>query len=111
MPKFERDKGKRGERLVVNALKEFFGEDIGRDLNDVYKKRGIDLLGTEPFVIQVKHYKNHVSLTKYKEIKSNEGEIALLVSWPSNRKDKPMVVMSLDDFKTLLPSILGDSDG
>lgn len=101
MGKFSREKGKRGERRVVNSLKHLF-KNIARDLNDVYKKEGIDLLRSGGFAIQVKHYAKHVSLSKYKEIKPKDDRIPLLVSWPTEKDEEPLVIMSLENFKRLL---------
>lgn len=102
MGKFSRDKGKRGERNVVIALRSLF-RDIGRDLNDVYKKEGIDLIRSGGFAIQVKHYAKHVPLTKFKEIQPKDDRLPLLVSWPTNKTEgEPLVIMSLEDFKKLL---------
>lgn len=104
MGKFSREKGKRGERNVVKFLR-FLFKNISRDLNDVYKKEGIDLLRSGGFAIQVKHYAKHVPLTKYNEIQPSEKDdrIPLLVSWPTTASEgKPLVVMSLEDFSRLL---------
>lgn len=101
MGKFQRDKGKRGERLIVTLLKPFF-PNVGRDLNDVYAKRGIDLVNTGNLAIQVKHYAKHVPLSKYDEIIPGEGQVAMLVSCPTDRESKPLVVISLDDFLRIL---------
>jgi hypothetical protein len=100
MAKFSRDKGKRGERLVVHKFRPIF-PDISRDLNDVYAERGIDLTNSGNFAIQVKHYQNHVPLSKFAEIVPGD-KIPLLVSWPTNNKDTPLVVLRLDDFIELL---------
>lgn len=101
MPKFSRDKGKRGERLVVQELRPLF-PNAARDLNDVYAKHGIDLIGTGKLAVQVKHYKQHVPLSKLNEIKPKDDEIPVLVSWPTNRKDKPLVALRLEDFIAIL---------
>jgi len=108
VPKFSRDKGKRGERLVANAFKPLFPH-AARDLNDVYAEKGTDLINTGKLAIQVKHYQNHVPLSKFKEIIPDEGFIPVLVSWPTNKVDVPMVCLTLDDFLEILyqPSIVG----
>jgi hypothetical protein len=104
MAKFSRDKGKRGERLVVQQLKPLF-PGAARDLNDVYAERGIDLTNTGNLAVQVKHYKNHVPFSKFKEIVPDENQIPVLVSWPTNRKDEPMVALRLSDFIAILQDI------
>ena len=104
MAKSQRDKGKRGERLVVDALRPVF-PDAARDLNDVYAKRGIDLIHTGKLAVQVKHYRNHAPISKLNEIVPGDGEIPVMVSWPTNRKDGPVVVLSLDDFTRILEDV------
>ena len=104
MGKSQRDKGKRGERLACSKLREVF-PFVGRDLNDIYNKQGIDLVNTENLGIQVKHFVNHASLSKLNEVKPRDGRIPVLISWPTNRKDAPAVVLSLDDFITILNDI------
>ena len=104
MAKAQRDKGKRGERLVVEALRAIF-PDAARDLNDVYARRGIDLIHTGKLAVQVKHYQNHAPISKLKEIVPGDGEIPVLVSWPTNRKDGPVVVLDLYWFVALLDDI------
>lgn len=101
MSKAQRDKGKRGERLVVAALRGLY-PDAARDLNDVYAKNGIDLINTGNLAVQVKHYANHVPLSKFKEINPPEGHIPVLVSWPTARGTEPMVCLKLDDFIGIL---------
>ena len=104
MGKSQRDKGKRGERLTVNALQAIF-PDAARDLNDAYAQRGIDLIHTGNLAVQVKHYKNHAPISKLNEIVPGDGEIPVLVSWPTNRKDGPVVALGLSDFIKILDDI------
>lgn len=103
MSKAQRDKGRRGEQMAVRALKPIF-PDAARDLNDVYAKNGIDLIGTGNLAVQVKHYQNHVPLTKMREIVPGE-RIPALISWPTNRIDDPVIVLKLSDFVRLAQDI------
>lgn len=108
MGKQQRDKGKRGERLAAHALRTLFTK-ASRDLNDVYAKRGIDLINTGNLAIQVKHYAKHVPLTKFNEIIPG-SKIPVLISWPTdNGKSEPLVALRLSDFIAICldPSLLG----
>ncbi len=105
MGKSQRDKGKRGERLAVQILRPAF-PNAARDLNDVYAKRGIDLIHTGRLDVQVKHYSGHVPINKYNEIIAGEGRIAVLISIPTHSPDsKPMVVLSAEDFLDILQDV------
>ena len=101
MAKFSRDKGKRGERLAAKCLQQVF-PDAARDLNDVYAEKGIDLTNTGRLAVQVKHYQNHAPITKMREIVFTNGQIPVLISWPTNKIDAPVVVLLLDDFIDIL---------
>lgn len=101
MGKAERQKGQRGERLVRDKFRAIF-PDAARDLNDVNDEEGVDLKETGNFAVQVKHYKNHVPLSKFREIQPTDGRIRCLVSWPTNRKDEPLIILTLDDFIRLI---------
>lgn len=101
MGKAQRDKGKRGERLVVNSFRTIFPL-CARDLNDVYAERGIDIANTGNLAIQVKHYQNHVPMSKIKEVKTQGEQIPVLVSWPTNREEQPLVCLPLADFIKIL---------
>lgn len=96
MTKAQRDKGKRGERLVAAALRILFPK-AARDLNDVYAKKGIDLINTGALAVQVKHYAKHVPLSKFAEIIPGD-RIPCLVSWPTDRVSEPLIVFRLSDF-------------
>ncbi len=112
--KANRKNGGVGERKVVTALR-ILWKRISRDLNDVYKKEGIDLLNSgytaeTGVAIQVKYYAKHSALgTKYDEIQPKDSRIPILVSWPRLEKNGvPLVVLSLDDFIRIAsdPSLL-----
>ena len=104
MSRAQRDKGKRGEQMVVKALRPYF-PTVGRDLNDVYAKRGIDLVNTGNLAVQVKHYANHVPLSKLAEVVPGPGQIPVLVSWPTDGKNKPLVALALDDFLRIIGDV------
>lgn len=112
--KANRQNGGVGERKVVQALLTLW-KRLSRDLNDVYKKEGIDLLNAghtaeTGVAIQVKYYAKHTALaTKYMEVQPKDDRIPLLVSWPRLEKNgKPLVVLSLEDFIRIAkdPSLL-----
>ena len=104
MGKSQRSKGQRGELKAAAALRPLF-PDVERDLNDFHGDRGIDLLNTGNLDIQVKHYKNHVPINKINEIRSKGSRIPVLISWPTNRSDAPMVVLSLADYVRILEDV------
>jgi len=97
LSKMQRDKGKRGERKAVKALLPLFPR-AARDLNDVYKKEGIDLLRTGALAVQVKHYRDHCSINKLREVVPEPWQYPALISWPTNRKDRPTITFFLDDY-------------
>jgi len=104
MGKSQRSKGQRGELKACELLRRIFPA-VTRDLNDVNEERGIDLKGTHKLAVQVKHYKKHVPFSKYKEIKPNSDEIAVLMSIPTDRKSIPMVALSVKDFLAILEDV------
>ena len=104
MGKLSRRKGQRGELRVAHALQVVFPE-AARDLNDVNDEQGVDLKNTGNLAVQVKHYKNHVPLSKFNEIKPEDGRIRVLVSWPTDRKSEPLVVLTLEDFIKMVQDI------
>ena len=102
--KVSRDKGGRGERLVRDKFRRFF-PGAERELNDFQGGLGIDLRETGRFRIQVKHYKQHCSINKIKEVKNLKDTLPLLVSWPTAKgSGKPVVAMYLDDFLEIIDS-------
>lgn len=98
MGKAQKQKGNRGERNAVKALLEIF-PNVARDLNDPNDVFKIDLKNTEPFAIQVKHWKNHCPINIIDEIIPHDDlKMPVLLSMPTDRKRKSVVVMYLDDF-------------
>ena len=102
----QRKKGQRGENNVCKAYKQLgIFPDARRNLNDFNEARGIDLAETGNLAHQIKHYKNHVSISKINEIKPTGNQIPVLISWPTNRKDKPTVTVFFDDWLRILDDI------
>ena len=104
MSKAQRAKGQRGERKAAEALRAVF-PDAARDLNDVYAGRGIDLTNTGRLAVQVKHYATHAPISKLAEVKPANGQIPVLISWPTARGSQPAVVLALDDFVRILSDV------
>ena len=104
MSKAQRDKGKRGENMAAHALRVVY-RDAARDLNDVYNGQGVDLVNTGILAVQVKHHKNHVSVNTLKSVQPVDGRIPIVISWPTNRADKPAVILSLADFIKILAEV------
>lgn len=104
MSKTQRDKGKRGELKAAAILRRVF-PDVARDLNDVNAGRGIDLLETGNLAVQVKHYANHAPISKLAEVVPVNGQIPVLMSLPTNRRDRPVVVLYAEDFVRILEDI------
>ena len=77
--KSQRDKGKRGERSVVNMFKASGFDDAKRNLNDVVDGQGVDVTAGN-FRIQVKRYGRSVPMNKLYEIESDGTSIELLCS-------------------------------
>lgn len=102
MGREQKQKGNRGERKAVELLREVY-PNVARDLNDPNDVFKIDLKNTEPFAIQVKHWKNHCPINLLDEIIPHDAlTIPLLMSLPTDRKRKNVVVLYLDDFLEIL---------
>ena len=102
MSKASREKGKRGEREVVNLLKDYLGEDINikRNLLDQCHNGGMDIIGLDGWAIEVKNY----ATVQPSQIKNwwaqtcTEAEIAKaqpVLFWKQSRR--PWVVVVAGD--------------
>jgi hypothetical protein len=100
MGKSQRDKGNRGERAVVNMFKAAGYSGASRNYADKVDGDGVDVTAG-PWVIQVKHYKGGVPMSKYGEIK-RQGLRALVSK--QDRQDW-MVTMRLDDLLEILKDV------
>ena len=61
---------------------------------------GVDILHTEPFMVQCKRYADYAPISKIEEIPHVPGTIPVLITKPD---DKPaMVVLSLANFLSLI---------
>ena len=61
---------------------------------------GVDILHTEPFMIQVKRYADYCPISKIEEIPPVPGTIPLLITKPDDKS--AMVVLSLANFLSLI---------
>lgn len=93
-----RNKGHGFERWVADKLKEIFPK--ARRKLEYHKDdcTGVDLLNTEPYLIQCKAYKTYAPINKIEEI---QGEGVRLLITKGDRK-KPVVCLYLDDFINIL---------
>ena len=80
MGKSQRDKGQRGERKTVQELREAGFLEAHRDINDVWAGRGVDLIGTEPFLIQVKNRKKYVPVNTIEQMVWGWPHIPIVVT-------------------------------
>jgi len=98
-----RAKGHTFERECAVIFREFYPEARRLLENHRDDARGVDLLHTGRLRIQCKRKKDYVGVSRITEIQCDEliaGEIPVLVT--SGDGKRPMVVMSLSDFRAFL---------
>jgi Holliday junction resolvase len=99
MGKASREKGKRGEREVVNLLKDYLGDDYDfkRNLLGQCRDGGMDVLGLEGWAIEVKNYANVTpsNIQSWWEQTCEEAQIAQcqpVLFWKQTRRPWVVVV-------------------
>lgn len=99
-----RQKGKRGERLWKNELKEFW-PTVRRNANGQSQMGGKDLLETGIFAWEIKYGKSYKSkmirdVIEQAKSETGEGEITMVGMTPD--REQSYVIMTLDGCKKLL---------
>lgn len=106
MSKLSRTKGHSYEREIAKRFQSMGYNDARRHLeyHTDDAKDGVDLINTGMFNVQTKRGRTYAPINKIFEIKKSGG-INLLITRADN--EKSMVVMSLDDFETIVNSLRG----
>lgn len=98
-----RQKGLNFERDLAKSLRHIF-PDVERQLEfQSSQAKGVDLRGTEPYLIQCKRSRKYASITKIEEVVPQKGKIPVLVSKGDNLK--AVAVLYLEDFILMLEKI------
>lgn len=99
-------KGKQFEREVANALGHIFPEAERNLEYQSSKCVGVDLAGTEPFLIQCKNHQNYKSVGTIKEIIiQKDTDIPVLIT--KGVRQKAMAVLPFEKLVTLLEVVYG----
>ena len=105
-----RDKGKVGERWLAGILRPLF-PDVQRNAGTQAREGGADLINTGKFAFEMKYGKSYVSRMNRNLLdqaikEAKEGEVPVVVVKP--HREKPFVMMQLDDFIHLIKQHEGD---
>ena len=96
-----KDKGSRFERWVANELRNYFPNiATSRLMSKIEDDNGIDLVNTDDFAIQTKHYAKRTpnDWDVLDHMKTDKMKVYIK---KIDRKE-PLVVISFDDFKKLI---------
>jgi hypothetical protein len=97
-----RTKGHSFERKIAQEFRSLGWSKALRNLE--YQSQvaldGVDILNTEPFLVQCKCKKDYVPVNTIKEVRNKEGYYPLLIT--QGTRKEPMVVMRWKDFKEIL---------
>ncbi len=104
MSKQQRDKGKRGEQMAVQELRQVFPSARRKVTNHAGVENGVDLELTGIFRVQVKNHKRYVPMNAIEEIADTTG-IPLLVS--KAERQRWLAVLPLDDLLKILKLVPG----
>lgn len=97
--KRSRTKGHNFERYCANFFRLLGFNKARRNLTETQFGQGIDLVETGVFDVQCKAYQQYSPISKINEVPKQKGRIAILIT--KGDKKEPMLVMRLNDFKTI----------
>lgn len=103
MGKLSRTKGHQFERDIAIEMRELGWKDARRHLEyQDQEANGIDLVHTDPFLIQCKRLHNYVPVNTIFEINPDDKEKGMRVLVTKADNQPAMAVMEWEDLKTLL---------
>jgi len=104
MGKASRNKGAVGEREFVNIMKGELGEGITRNLSQT-RDSGHDILGADPFAIEVKRQETLAIPAWWRQTKKNAHEVGQRPALAYRQNGKPwrvMVELTVEEFATII---------
>lgn len=104
MAKFSRDKGKRGEREFAGIMRDWLGGLIRRRLGQE-RDEGHDLIGCEPFAVEVKRQETLAIPAWWRQAKKSAHEAGMRPALAYRQNGKPwrvMVELTPEEFATII---------